>query len=92
MASQHIEITGNETRLAGDLRRFIDQLQGVQNQSAELKAVMDQAASGSDWVGLQATFGFDSTADAEATYNLLGSVNATLTTDAFIAQFLSRLG
>ncbi len=92
MASQHIEITGNETRLAGDLRRFIDQLQAVQNQSAELKAVMDQAASGSDWVGLQATFGFDSTADAEATYNLLGSVNATLTTDAFVAQFLSRLG
>lgn len=92
MASAHIELTGNETRLAGQFRSLVDRLQDVVQDAAQHKAVMDQAASGADWAGLRAAYGFGSDADAEAAYNLLGSVNTTLSTDAFIAQLLSRLG
>ena len=92
MASTHIELIGTETRLAREFRSFVDQLQNLQNAARELKATADQAAAGSDWTGLRAAFGFASDADAEAAYNLLGSVTTTLTTDTFIAQLLSRLG
>lgn len=92
MASAHIELTGTETRLAGQYRNWIDRLQAVVEDAAKHKAVMDQAAAGSDWPGLRAAYGFSSDADAEAAYNLLGSVNTTLSTDAFVAQLLSRLG
>ena len=92
MASQHIELTGNETRLAGQFRGFVDRLQALVEDAAKHKAVMDQAAAGSDWPGLRAAYGFATDADAEAAYNLLGSVNTTLAGDAFIAQLLSRMG
>lgn len=92
MASAHIELTGNETRLAGQFRSWIDQLRNVVEDAAKHKAVMDQAASGADWPGLRAAYGFGSDADAEAAYNMLGSVNTTLSTDAFVAQLLSRMG
>lgn len=92
MASAHIELTGNETRLAGQFRGFVDRLQDVKEDAARHKAIMDQAALGADWAGLRAAYGFASDADAEASYNLLGSVNAALASDAFLAQLLSRLG
>ena len=92
MASAHIELAGNETRLAGQFRSFVDRPQDVVQDAAQHKAVMDQAASGADWAGLRAAYGFASDANAEAAYNLLGSVNATLAGDAFIAQLLSRMG
>lgn len=92
MASAHIELTGTETRLAGQFRSFVDRLQALVEDAAKHKAVMDQAALGADWPGLRAAYGFASDADAEAAYNLLGSVNTTLAGDAFIAQLLSRMG
>lgn len=92
MASAHIELTGNETRLAGQFRSFADRLQDVKEDAARHKAVMDQAALGADWAGLRGAYGFGSDADTEAAYNLLGSVNTTLAGDAFIAQLLSRMG
>lgn len=92
MASAHIELSGNETRLAGQFRAAVDSLQSVVNQWREMKATMDQAASGSDWPGLRAAFGFTSDAHAEAAYNLTGSVTTALTSDSFITQMLSRLG
>lgn len=92
MASAHIELTGNETRLAGQLRQWIDQLQRVTQDCARHKAVMDQAAAGADWAGLRAAYGFGSDVDAEAAYNLVGSVNSALAGDVFLAQLLSRMG
>lgn len=92
MASAHIELTGTETRLAGQFRSFVDRLQALVEDAAKHKAVMDQAALGADWPGLRAAYGFASDADAEAAYNLLGSVNTTLAGDAFVAQLLSRMG
>jgi len=52
MASQHIEIKGNETRLAGELRSFIDQLRHVMNTHGKLLAVLDGAYTGNDANGL----------------------------------------
>jgi hypothetical protein len=92
MPSAHIEITGTETRLAASLRSFVAQLRRTVDQAEELKTIADQAAAGEDWAGLRAAFGFSTDAQAEATYNLLGSVKTTLAGDTFIAQFLSRLG
>lgn len=92
MSSSHIELAGSETRLAAQFRSFVDQLRNVQEDAARLKEIADQAASGGDWPGLRAAFGFRTDAEAEASYNLLGSVHTTLSTDTFIAQLLSRLG
>lgn len=92
MASTWIKLVGDEAPKAREFRSFVDQLQAVQNASRKLKSVADQAAAGTDWPGLRAAFGFSSDAEAEASYNLLGSVNTVLTTDSFIAQLLSRLG
>lgn len=92
MASAHIELVGNETRLAGQFRSFVDRLQQVVEDATKLKSIADQAAAGPDWPGMRAAFGFSSDGDAEAAYNLLGSVKTTLSTDAFIAQMLSRIG
>lgn len=91
MASQYIEITGSETRLAGKLRSFIDRLRDVKEDSAHLKAILDQAAFGADYTALGLALDL-SAAEAEAVYNLLGSINAALQADGFIAQLLSRVG
>ena len=92
MASTYISLVGNETRLAGQFRSFADRLQDVREDAARLKAIADQAAAGGDWEGLRLAFGFQTAADAEAAYNLLGSVNTALGADAFITQLLSRIG
>ena len=90
MASAHIEVSGSATRLNGELRAFVDLLRQTCERGAKLKAIADQAALGGDWAGLGAAFGL-SAADAETTYNLLGSVNTELA-GAFISQMRSRLG
>jgi len=92
MASAYISVTGNTTPLNGKLRRFVDRLQDIVDEGRALKATADQAALGDDWAGMQTAFGMDNATDAEDVYNILGSVNTTLTTDTFIAQLLSRLG
>jgi len=92
MPSAIIPLVGTETRLAGELRQFISQLNQVRDKAANLKAIADMASSGADWPGMRASFGFSSDAAAEAAYNLIGGVNSTLSTDTNIAQMLSRLG
>lgn len=84
MASQHIEIPGaSASRLSGDLRQLVDQLQRTVNHASQVKAVADQVASGADW-GVSA-------ADAETAYNLLTAAQNRLTGNA-ISDFLARLG
>ncbi len=91
MASQHIEIPGaTASRLSGDLRQLIDQLQRTVDHATRIKAVADQVASGSDWVSLGAAWGV-SAANAETVYNLLTAAQGRLT-GAAISDFLSRLG
>ena len=88
MASAHIQINGTGSRHKQKLRQFVDELIAVKNEATNLKATFDQAALGGDWAALLDIAGED---DAEAVYNLLGSVVTELNA-AFITQMTSRLG
>lgn len=89
MASAHITV-GINTLHAVQLRKFIDNLQEVQQDAARLKAIFDQAALGGDWDALGTLINV-SPANAETIYNLLGSVKTELEA-TFITQTLGRLG
>ena len=95
MSSTHIEITGTPTRLNGQLRAFVEQLQRTQDAARRMKATYDQAASGGDYEALRDALGLEQdaggTADATAIYNLIGSVNNELN-ETNIIQLLGRLG
>ena len=93
MASAHIEITGNG-RLNNELRVFINHMQRTQEMADRLKATFDQLALGADWEALADGLGLDPVDqldDAEAIYNMLGSVQTELD-GTFINQMLGRLG
>lgn len=89
MASAHITV-GNTTLHAVQLRKFIDNLQAVQQEGARLKAVYDQAALGGDWDALGTLIDV-TPPQAETIYNLMGSVKTELEA-TFISQILARLG
>lgn len=95
MASAHINIEGNSTRLNRELRQFVDRLQQIVDDAGKMKATYDQLALGEDWIALRDALGLepDANGEADATtiYNLFGSVNSELG-GTFIAQLLSRLG
>ena len=84
MASAHIQINGTGSRHNQKLRRFVDELIAVRNEAGNLKATFDQAA-------LATLLDIAGEGDAEAGYNLLGSVVTELNA-AFITQMTSRLG
>ena len=88
MASAHIQINGTGSRHNQKVRQFVDELIAVKNEATNLKATFDQAALGGDWATLLDIAG---EGDAEAVYNLLGSVVTELNA-AFITQMTSRLG
>ena len=88
MASAHIQINGTGSRHNQKVRRFVDELIAVRSEAENLKATFDQAALGGDWATLLDIAG---EGDAEAVYNLLGSVVTELNA-AFITQMTSRLG
>lgn len=90
MATAHIEIQGTASRLSADARALIDALQRVVDSADKVKAISDQVALGGDWAALATKLGV-SEVDAQAVYNLLGSVNAELHA-TFITQALGRLG
>jgi hypothetical protein len=91
MASAHIEISGSASRLNGQVRSALNQLQSVKEDIARLKTVFDQLALGADWDALGAALGL-SAAEAETVYNLWGSMNSELTNASFVNQTLQRLG
>lgn len=90
MSSVHIEITSTASRLSADVRSAIDRLEALQDDFANVKAIMDQVAMGGDWATL-ATYLGTSAADAEAVYNLWGSANVEIAA-AFLTQLQARLG
>lgn len=91
MASAHIAINGTGSRHNKQVREFIDDLVDVRNRAIQLKAVLDQAALGGDWAALAVVLDVADVEDAEAVYNLLGSVVTELN-GAFIAQLTGRAG
>ena len=84
MASAHIQINGTGSRHNQKVRRFVDELIAVRSEAENLKATFDQAA-------LATLLDIAGEGDAEAVYNLLGSVVTELNA-AFITQMTSRLG
>ena len=90
MSTQHIEVVSTASRLGADVRAFVGDLQRVQDAGDKIKAVADQVAFGGDYAALAAKLGCTA-AEAEAVYNLLGSVNGELH-GTFTAQLLSRCG
>jgi len=94
VASTHILITGTAGSLSANVRSFIDRLNAVVNDGNDIKEIMDSVAFGGDWTTLATYLGLsgdDAATNAEAVYNLLGSVNTELA-GAFIAQLTSRCG
>ena len=80
MANQHIEVPGSSaSRLSGEFRALIEQLQRTVDHASRHKAIVDQVSAGADWVALAAA------------YALLTTAQARLTGNA-ITDFLSRLG
>ena len=90
MATAHIEVVSTASRLGTDVRTLITELQRVVDDVDKVKAISDQVALGGDFAALAAKLG-TTTAEAEAVYNLIGSV-ATELHGTFITQTLSRLG
>lgn len=95
MASAHIELDST-VRLGGNLRSLINELRQAQEDIDEAKSVYDQLAMGGDFAALGAALGLtgaSAAANAEAIYNLIGSVQGEVVTNAtFTNQLLSRLG
>jgi len=92
MASNHIELVGNETRLAATTRRLVDKTGELQNDLKRLRLIMDEAgATSSDWPAVKAAFGFHTDADAQAAYPLLTAAVSKIN-NADIDNFVNRLG
>lgn len=93
MAKQHIDLQGNETRLAGQFRAFVDNVRRVQDEARHMVAVMDEAgaAAPADWTAVRSVFGFQSDADAQAAYTLLKNA-ATQINHGAVDSFTSRIG
>jgi len=92
MATNHIELQGNESRLAGKFRSLVDRSSDLQDEMKRLKLVMDEAgASTQDWAAITALFGFKDAATARAAYLLL--VDAAIKINsAAIDNFVNRIG
>jgi len=88
--SNQIVVPRTAGELASKLRSVVDTLEDVGADLDSLKAAMDQVAAGSDWDSLATVLGC-SAANAEAVYNLVGSVVSGPMADAFLAQLISRL-
>ena len=91
MPSTHI-YSGTTTRLAGELNNLVATARRLRYDAPELKAIMDQIASGGDWLALATEFGYSTAADAETAYNLIGSLVVELQAAPFLNQVVSRMG
>ena len=88
--SNQIIVPRTAGELAAGVRSAVDRMQNVKEDLTSLKASMDQVASGGDWDSLGTALGCTAV-EAEAVYNLFGSVIAGPMADAFYNQLTSRL-
>lgn len=92
MANLHIELKGNESRLAGKFRSLVDRTTDLQYEIKRLKLIMDEAgASTADWLSIKSLFGFADEATAQAAYTLLSEA-AIKINSAAIDNFVNRIG
>lgn len=90
MASQHIEIKGNETRLSGNLRSFIDSLRRVMDDHSRLLAILNEAYTGNDGNGLAVALGIPE-AQAVTVRQYLAAIEDEINA-AQLITFVNRLG
>ena len=88
--SNQIIVPRTAGELASNVRSAVDRMQTVKEDFISQKAAMDQIAAGGDWDSLATALGCTA-AEAEAVYNLYGSVCAGPLVDAFLVQLISRL-
>lgn len=92
MASNHIELQGNESRLAGKFRSLVDRTTNLQDEMKRMKLIMDEAgALTADWTSITALFGFKDDATSQAAYALLIGAAAKLNSTP-IDDFVNRIG
>ena len=90
--ANHIELIGNESRLAGKLRNLVDRTTDLQDEVKRMKLIMDEAgASTADWASIAALFGFKDDATSAAAYDLLAQA-AIKINSAAIDNFINRIG
>ena len=88
--SNQIVVPRTAGELAAAVRSAVDRMQQVKEDFISQKAAMDQIAAGGDWASLATVLGCDAT-EAEAVYNLYGSVVAGPLVDSFLVQLISRV-
>jgi hypothetical protein len=88
--STTILINKNSERGA-ELDSLVEQLKQVLAKFAQTKRELDQTAMNSDFQSVLNIYGLYNLGDAEAVYNLIGSVNLVLQSDSFIGQLTSRI-
>ena len=92
MANLHIELKGNESRLAGKFRSLVDRTTDLQDEVKRLKLIMDEAGAASgEWASITALFGFANDATSAAAYALLADA-AIKINSAAIDNFINRIG
>ena len=92
MANLHIELKGNESRLAGKFRSLVDRTTDLQDEVKRLKLIMDEAgASAGEWGNITALFGFANDATSAAAYALLADASIKINSAA-IDNFINRIG
>lgn len=91
MASNHIELQGNESRLAGKFRSLVDRTSQLQDEMKRMKFVMDEAgASTQDWAAIEALYGIKA-GQGQAAYALLLAA-AVKINSADCDNFCNRIG
>lgn len=90
--ANHIELQGNESRLAGKFRSLVDRTTDLQDETKRLKLIMDEAgAVSAEWGSITALFGFKDDATSQAAYALLQEA-AVKINSAAIDNFINRIG
>lgn len=90
--ANHIELQGNESRLAGKFRSLVDRTTDLQDEVKRMKLIMDEAgATTADWASITALFGFKDDATSAAAYTLLSEA-AVKINSAAIDNFINRIG
>jgi hypothetical protein len=87
MANEHIEISPSATRMSGELRRLIRQVQTTVDETRALKLTIDQIGANAD-----VAIGLGITADEAGRVKSLLTNAYVVLTGADVAYFLSRLG
>ena len=94
-ASAHIYPT-TQTRLAGELITLVRAMRDIDKDAPQFKTILDQVASGANFANLASELGLGSDTqaaeNAEAVYNLLGSLVVELANSPFWKQVISRMG